>query len=103
MLASVDVPAPKCQRTVPTDPFPDPAATNRTGDAARGSPETLVVRHAVLPLRLSLGFIWLFTGLICIPGTEDGLALTERVGIHGAAATWIIRLTSGFEITGRLS
>jgi len=57
-----------------------------------------LIRHVVWPLRVSLAFIWLFTGFVCIGGTEDGARLVERVGIHGAAGTWTIRLTSGFEI-----
>lgn len=69
-----------------------------TTGASDGSGGTHVTRHVVGPLRVSLAFVWLFTGLVCIGGTEDGTGLVERVGIHGALGTWTIRLTSGFEI-----
>ena len=69
-----------------------------TTGASDGSGQTRVRRHVVWPLRVSLAFIWLFTGLVCIGGTEAGTQFVERVGIHGELGTWIIRLTSGFEI-----
>ncbi len=69
-----------------------------TGDTHFGSGEARLFRHVILPLRLSLGFVWLATGLICIAGTAEGHELIGRLGIDGAAATWIIRLTSAFEI-----
>ena len=69
-----------------------------TTDASDGSGKADLSRHVVLPLRVSLAFIWLFTGLVCIGGSEDRGRLVERVGIHGVAGIWTIRLTSGFEI-----
>jgi uncharacterized membrane protein YphA (DoxX/SURF4 family) len=54
--------------------------------------------QAKLILRVALGFVWIFTGLVCIGVTDEGRELIGRVGFHGLAADWTIRLTSGFEV-----
>ena len=52
-----------------------------------------------IPLRLSVAFIWIATGVIsaCISQTE-GLRLLEQVGLTGMAATFAMFGTSIFEI-----
>ena len=55
---------------------------------------------AVLLLRLSLAFVWIYTGIICLAfvPTERSLDLLSAVGMHGDFARWTVCVTSGFEV-----
>jgi uncharacterized membrane protein YphA (DoxX/SURF4 family) len=56
------------------------------------------IERAAMILRLSLAFVWILTGAICLSVPSDGLDLIERVGIQGMVAEWIIRLVSALEV-----
>ena len=51
-------------------------------------------------LRLSLGFVWIYTGVLCLAVVpiEESAALVSRVGLDDALARWTVWITSGFEI-----
>lgn len=51
-------------------------------------------------LRISIAFIWLWTGFVSIwlYPIEGSLALLEPIGIDTPAGRWLIYLTAGFEI-----
>ena len=55
-------------------------------------------RKAILSLRLSLAFVWIFTGVLCIGVPAEGRSLIERAGIQGIAAERVIQSVSAFEI-----
>lgn len=51
------------------------------------------------PLRLSIAFIWLATGLIsALVSADQGLDLLRQVGITGPLAKWALFGTSGLEV-----
>jgi uncharacterized membrane protein YphA (DoxX/SURF4 family) len=51
-------------------------------------------------LRWSLGFVWIYTGVLCLAvlPIEETEQLTERIGLNKTAGRWIVWLTSAFEI-----
>ena len=57
-------------------------------------------RQLIMPLRLSLGFVWIWTGIICLAVVpiEESVELVSRVGFGGVSARWTVWLTSGFEL-----
>ncbi len=62
--------------------------------------EEFVSRRAVVIVRLSLALVWIWTGVIClaVAPIAESEQLVARIGIQGAAARWIVWLTSAFEI-----
>ena len=57
-------------------------------------------RQVAKVLRISLGFVWIHTGVIClfVAPIEGTATLASRVGLAEPMASWTVWVTSTFEI-----